>query len=542
MATSYPGVACSSGVAVAPAWQPRAAAVAPPTADVDPAGVAAAFSRAADRLLDLATSFRDNGATTYADILEAESFIARDPMFADEVATILAAPGPHDPEAAVMDVTERYAAVMEAVEAENLRERAGDIREVGRRVVDELLGRVRPAPPQGELILLDEEVSAPDLLEYADHLVGAVSVRGGASSHASIVARSLGIPLVALVNSDLLSLGDGEQLLVDGDTGKVEVDPTAESMAAVSAATAPMPGVNVGPLGPATTRDGVEVTVLANVASAVEAQRALAAGADGVGLLRTELAFLAAQDWPTTSEHERSLQPILEILTGHPVTVRILDFSNDKRPPFLADRVVGSSLTLLLRHPDALDAQLRAIATLGRGCDVRVLVPMVTTADDLDAVRGRLAALVGKGRLPSVGAMIELPAAVENLAALLPAADFLSIGSNDLTAATFGLERTDRRLTPELAAHPDVLRQVERVTRLGTASGMPVAVCGDAAANETVLPLLLGAGVSEVSVSPSRIAAVRDLISEQSQAECAALLSRALDPGAVTARGDGPHA
>jgi phosphoenolpyruvate-protein kinase (PTS system EI component) len=125
---------------------------------------------------------------------------------------------------------------------------------------------------------------------------------------------------------------------------------------------------------------------------------------------------------------------------------------------------------------------------------------------------------------------------------LLPAADFLSIGSNDLTAATFGLERTDPRLTPELAAHPDVLRQVEQVTRLAGASGTPVAVCGDAAANETVLPLLLGAGVTELSVAPSRIGAVRRLISEQSQAECAVLLSRALDPDVVTARGDGPDA
>jgi phosphoenolpyruvate-protein kinase (PTS system EI component) len=259
---------------------------------------------------------------------------------------------------------------------------------------------------------------------------------------------------------------------------------------------------------------------MANVASAVEAHRALAAGAHGVGLLRTELAFLDAAHWPTLADHERSLRPIAEVLAGRQVTVRILDFSNDKRPPFLAGERTESSLALLLNQPSALDDQLRAILAVAQLCDVRVLVPMVTTASDVRAVRDRLTVLGGADATPPVGAMIESPEAVANLPEILPAVDFLSIGTNDLTATTLGFERTDPRLTPELAAHPHVLRQVERVISLAALSGTAVSVCGDAAARLDVLPLLLGVGVVEFSVAPSRIAAVRDLVSEQSRKEC----------------------
>jgi phosphoenolpyruvate-protein kinase (PTS system EI component) len=409
---------------------------------------------------------------------------------------------------------------MEAIASDTLRERAADIREVGRRVVDELLGRVRPTPPDGQLILVDDEVSAPDLLEYADHLVGAVSVRGGASSHASIVARSLGIPLVTQVVPDLLAVSDGELLLVDGDAGRVDVQPDAEALARVPATQPSMTSSTSLPPMQLETRDGVAVTLMANVASAVEAHRALAAGAHGVGLLRTELAFLDAAHWPTAAEHERSLRPIAEVLAGRQVTVRILDFSNDKRPPFLAAERTESSLALLLNQPAALDDQLRAILAVARICEVRVLVPMVTTASDLRTVRDRLTALAGADAVPPVGAMIESPAAVANLPEILREADFLSVGTNDLTATTLGLERTDPRLTPELAADPRVLRQVERVCSLAALSGTTVSVCGDAAASLEVLPLLLGVGVVEFSVAPSRIAAVRDLVSEQSHAEC----------------------
>jgi phosphoenolpyruvate-protein kinase (PTS system EI component) len=513
MSTTYDGVACAGGVATAPAWSPRASVAALGPVAATPASVSAAFEAAAVRLLALASSYRRDGATASADILETEALIARDPSFVGEVISdLVGAPG-LDAADCVRMVAHRHAAVMESLAAVGLRERAADIREVGRRVIDELTGRARPVPPAGQVVLVDEEVCAPDLLEFADRLAGAVSLRGGASSHAAIVARSLGLPLVSQVDAEVLRTADGVLLEVDGEAGRVCVGPprplsvVGESAAAVAVARSL----------PATTRDGVDVTLLANIASTLEARRALDAGATGVGLLRTELLFLDSETWPTVEQHGAQLRPILEVLAGRPVVVRLLDFSNDKVPAFVQPLLATcGSAPVLLAAPAALDAQLRAILSAGRGHDVRVLVPMVRQPEELELVRSRLTVLAASQPVPPVGAMIESPVAVDDLEALLPVADFVSIGTNDLTATTLGFERSDPRLGPALAGRPEVMRQVDRVVRLASAYGTPVSVCGDAAADAVVLPLLLDAGVTTVSVAPSRLDAVRSLVRAQS--------------------------
>ncbi|MDT7539038.1 MAG: multiphosphoryl transfer protein, partial [Actinomycetota bacterium] len=369
-------------------------------------------------------------------------------------------------------------------------------------------------PPDGQVVLVDEEVCAPDLLEFADRLAGAVSLRGGASSHAAIVARSLGLPLVSQVDPGVLRTPDGVLIEVDGTAGRVCVGP-ARAFSVVGERSAA--ALAVARSLPATTRDGVDVTLLANIASPIEARRAVDAGAAGVGLLRTELLFLDSDTWPTAAQHEAQLRPILEVLAGRPVVVRLLDFSNDKVPAFVQPLLAASGTApVLLAAPAALDEQLRAILSAGRGHDVRVLVPMVTSPAELELVRSRLTVLATGQRVPPVGAMIESPAAVDDLATLLPVADFISIGTNDLTATTLGFERSDPRLGPALAGRPEVMTQVERVVRLASAYGTPVSVCGDAAADAVVLPLLLEVGVTSVSVAPSRHDAVRALVREQS--------------------------
>jgi phosphoenolpyruvate-protein kinase (PTS system EI component) len=282
---------------------------------------------------------------------------------------------------------------------------------------------------------------------------------------------------------------------------------------------------------PARTRDGVDLTLLANVASAVEARRALDAGAAGVGLLRTELPFLDAADWPTRDEHIRRLAPVLEVLAGRPVTVRLLDFSNDKTPPFLAGRDPAASLANFLGDTAALTAQLSALASAGTGVELRVMVPMATRATDLVRVRHHLVDAMAAGVLPRVGAMVESPEAVANLPELLDVCDFVAIGTNDLTASTLGLARTDPALVTFRSADPAVLRLVEHVVLAAAGADVPVSVCGDAAADPAVLPLLIGAGVRAVSVAPSRLDAVRALVRASSAADCRARLRAVLDGG-----------
>jgi phosphoenolpyruvate-protein kinase (PTS system EI component) len=477
-----------------------------------PEQVRSAFAATAAELEEMAARHRAENATAYADILDTEALIARDPTFADEVVVLL---GELDAETAVGRVTERLAATMATLDSAELRERAGDIRQVGRAVADRLAGRLDRPPPDGAVVLLADEVGAPDLLRYAEQVAAAVSGLGGPSSHAAIVARSLGIPFVVGAPDELLDAADGVWLLVDADAGEVVVDPSAERAArAVPPAADPAAVQTLRSL-PTRTTDGVDVSVLANVASAVEARRALAAGTAGVGLLRTELAHLAATDWPSRAEHERALRPVLGVLAGRPVTVRLLDFTNDKTPPFLVGRTsTASSLDLLLAEPGALDAQLDAVLDAGRDVDLRLLVPMVATQEQLVAVRRHAAAAAARAGVgvPLVGAMIETPAAVEAVPLLAAAADFFSLGTNDLTVATLGVDRTDESVGPAQTAHPDVLQLIEDAVLAARAAGRPISVCGDAAADPDVLPLLLGAGLTAVSVAPSRLDQVRVLV------------------------------
>jgi phosphoenolpyruvate-protein kinase (PTS system EI component) len=227
---------------------------------------------------------------------------------------------------------------------------------------------------------------------------------------------------------------------------------------------------------------------------------------------------------------------VLEVLAGLPVTVRLLDFTNDKTPPFLAGRLGASPLDALLQDSAALDAQLQAILSAAGDVRLSIMLPMVTRADQLTAVRERVrlaAAVVGAPRRPRLGAMVELPGAVGDAAALAAVSDFLSIGTNDLTAATLTLTRTDPRLSPASVADARVLSLVARTVAAARAAGVPVSVCGDAAADPVGLPALLGVGIRAISVSASRVAEVRDLVHQQS-------VGRAANGRTVPEPGGGP--
>ena len=249
--------------------------------------------------------------------------------------------------------------------------------------------------------------------------------------------------------------------------------------------------------------------MLTNAAGRAEVEAGLAAGAEGVGLLRTELSFLEARDWPTEEEHLRALSPALELLPGLPATVRVLDFGGDKTPPFLA----GTSrrgLELLLAHPDALAAQLRAVLAAGAPTRLRILLPMVRSAADVDAVRdilrAELAASPAIAR-PQLGAMIELAEAAEHATEIAATCDFLSVGSNDLTHSVLG---GDRFAPGDSAAHhPEVMRSIARVASAAKAARIPLEVCGEAASDPRTAPLLIGIGADELSVGAARVGSVR---------------------------------
>ena len=509
-----------------------------------PEEVGEAFAAVAAERFALAERLRDAGREQEAAIIEVGGLIAADPLLADPAVAAVRDGG--DVATAVRQATEAQAAVLEALPNPEMAERAGDVRQVAHAVLDRLSQAGAAPRPAGDFILVRREVSPADLIELTEAgLVGAVSVAGGASSHAAIIARGLGVPMIAGTDPAVLATPAGQRGLLDADAGELIVGPEAGDLPAV------LTGHDLsqrqpGPVGsdePARTADGREITVLCNVASAAETRRGLAAGAAGVGLLRTEIPYTEALAWPTLAEDQAQLEPILSLLTGRPATVRLLDFSGDKIPPFLRDEAgVGSGpsgeaagLAALLAHRTALPDQLRAILQAGRGTNLAVLIPMVSSLDEVRQVRDVLtktAAALGAD-LPRLGIMVELQVTAAAAATFAPAVDFFSIGTNDLTGQVLGLDRRDPTAKPALAADPRVLALIARVADAGRQAGIGVSVCGDSAADPLVLPLLIGLGVNTLSVPAARVERVRTWLAGLDTPACAALAAAALQASTV---------
>jgi phosphoenolpyruvate-protein kinase (PTS system EI component) len=497
----------------------------------------------ADRFA-LADRLRAAGRGAEAAIIEVGALIAADPALSEPA--LAAVRGGEDAALAVRAAAETQAVAMEGLANRELAERAGDIRQVAQAVLERLGNPVSAARPDGDFILVRLEVGPADLIELAEAgLAGAVSVAGGASSHAAIIARGLGIPMIAGADAAVLAVPPGQAGFLDADSGELivgAVEGTARDTAAgrrgprsrlaAPASTAPASTAPAS-TAPARTADGREIVLLCNVASAAETRRGLAAGAAGVGLLRTEIPFAQALAWPTVAEHRAALAPVLGLLAGKPATVRLLDFSGDKIPPFLRGDTPSSGqeggLTALLTHPGALASQLRAVLETGRDTQLAVLIPMVRSLGEIATVREALAgaaSALGCGP-PRLGIMVELQSTAADAQTFAAAVDFFSIGTNDLTGDVLGLGRLDPSAGPALAAHPRVLTLIERVADAARQAGIAVSVCGDSAADARVLPLLIGAGIGTLSVPAARVPRVRSWLARLDTAACAELVARA---------------
>jgi phosphoenolpyruvate-protein kinase (PTS system EI component) len=500
-----------------------------------------AFTAVAAQRSALAERLRGAGRDDEAAIIDVGALIAADVTLVGPA--VAAMRGGTGAAAAVRQAAEEQAAVIEALPSPELAERAGDIRQVADAVLAHLGRTGQPPRPAGDFILVRREVSPGDLIELAEEgLVGAVSVAGGASSHAAIIARGLGVPMVAGIDAAVLGMPSGQLGILDADEGELIIGAGPAQLAAASLANGAGQR-QPGPGGPARTADGREITVLCNVASAAETRRGLAAGAEGVGLLRTEIPYTGAMAWPTLDEHRAQLAPILDLLARRPATVRLLDFSGDKIPPFLDGAQPGDGspdgaqrggtapgLAALLGHPSALSDQLYALLEAGRRTRLSVLIPMVGSPGEVTRVRAALvsaAAALG-AELPRLGIMVELQSTAAAAETFAPAVDFFSIGTNDLTGQVLGLDRRDPAAKPALAAHPRVLALISRVVAAGRHAGIGVSVCGDSAADPLVLPLLVGLGVDTLSVPAARVQRVRSWLAELATPACAELAAAAL--------------
>jgi phosphoenolpyruvate-protein phosphotransferase len=491
-----------------------------------------ALQRVAANLEAIAGALRADGRQEEADIVETGVLMAMDPELAARVEVLVLETG-LDAAEALREATQQLALELSRLDDPTLAQRADDVRSVGRRAAENIEGASRPS---ARGVLVASTLGPADVAELAPTAQGIALAGGGITAHAAIVARSLGLPMVVGAGAGLLEIADGEEVVVDGDRGIVVRRPDAERVAiarddAERRAHTRQTAVTRR-LEPAVTTDGHRVCVLANASTVAELDEASQQGAEGVGLLRSELQFLEAAAWPTPDQQVRSLRPVLEKLAGTTATVRLFDFGGDKTPPFLRG-TTSRGIDLLLEAPEALKTQLAAIVEAGARSELRILVPMVTGPGQLDAVRNALASVLAGRPQPRLGAMVETPEAAQAAGAIAKHADFLSIGTNDLTQLVLGLDREQSKVAPVLDIR--VLRMIAATVEAAHALGIPVDVCGEAASDPAAMPVLVGLGVDELSVAAARVGLVRQRVRELSYAgardEAERLLHQSGDTG-----------
>jgi phosphoenolpyruvate-protein phosphotransferase len=436
-------------------------------------------------------------------------------------------------------------AALQSLADGRMRERAADLRDLEQQVLHALKGE----PPElsrdlpQDAILVADELLPSQLASFdASRIAGICTARGGASSHVALMAAALGIPALVAAGADVLAIAPGIGLLVDAEDGILTVDPSPAERAALQRTLAQRREEQAKSLAearrPAVTRDGAAVAVYANLGSHGEVARALERGAEGCGLLRTEFLFLDRRDAPNEEEQMQEYQRIATALGGRPLTIRTMDIGADKPIPYLPlppeqNPALGlRGLRTSLWHPELMRTQLRAMLRVQPLQQCRILLPMVTEVDEVRAVRETITALakeLGVAHPPAVGVMIETPASALLADQLAEEADFLSIGSNDLSQYTLAMDRGQPELAPRLdALHPAVLRLVARTMEAAHARSREVAVCGALASDQAAIPILVGLGVRELSAVPTAVPQIKRRIRSLDVTACTELAQRAL--------------
>ncbi|MCF5052715.1 phosphoenolpyruvate--protein phosphotransferase [Pseudomonas syringae] len=442
------------------------------------------------------------------------------------------------------DAIQAQCAVLLALGKPLFAERSNDLRDLQQRVLRALLGEAWHFELPAGAIVSAHELTPSDLLQLsAQQVAGICMAEGGATSHVAILARGKGLPCVVALGSEVLGVPQGQRVVLDATNGRLELTPSEARHAQVQqmreAQKLRREQQQTQAQQPARTTDGRTIEVAANVASSAEAEVAFANGADGVGLLRTEFLFVDRRTAPDQQEQRQAYQAVLDAMGDKSVIIRTIDVGGDKQLDYLplpveANPVLGlRGIRLAQVRPDVLDQQLRALLQVCPLARCRILLPMVSEVDELLQIRQRLDELCVELELtqrPELGVMIEVPAAALMAEQLAEHADFLSIGTNDLSQYTLAMDRDHAGLAARVdALHPALLRLIAQTCAGAAKHGRWVGVCGALASDPLATPVLVGLGVSELSVSPPQIAEIKDRVRHLDAAQCRQLSQGLLD-------------
>lgn len=453
-------------------------------------------------------------------------------------------------EAAWQAVVDEVVTSYHTLEDSYLQERVDDVVDVGQRVLRLLAGNAPTNLHLQEAVILVATDLTPSDTAGLDRtkVLGICTTSGTATSHSAIIARTLGIPAVLGLDAQVLHLANGTLMAVDGESGKAWVEPESHILDLLEAkqkawqtaqqeaqATAHQPAI---------TRDGRQVSVFANIGSISDVQVAVASGAEGVGLLRTEFLYFDRTSAPTEEEQLEVYQAIAQVLDNRPLIIRTLDVGGDKPLPYLrvglreANPFLGwRGIRFCLDHPELFKTQLRAILRASVRHKIKIMLPMITTVSEVRAAKvilGEVQAELNQAGIAfdaamQVGIMVEVPSAVAIADQLAAEVDFFSIGTNDLSQYIMASDRTNPRVANLVdPLHPAVLRMVQQTVQAAHAARISVGLCGELAADILATPILLGLGLDELSVNPQNIPAIKQAIARFSIVESEAIVASAL--------------
>lgn len=532
------GVCAAPGLAVGPVGRLK-----PPEIGVERDGRGPAAERAAlaAALAEARAALSAPGAGASAEIMTAHLALLDDPALA-EAAEAAIAEG-RSAGFAWGEALDAQAATLRALADPRLAERAHDLVDLKRRVQRALSGEAEPVPdiPAGAVLVADDLLPS-DLMALGGRIGGLVTARGGPTSHVAIIAAALGLPALVAAGPRTLALDEGAMVVLDAGAGRLDPHPDearlARAKAQIAARAARRQVEAEAAAEPCRLADGTRIEVFANLERVDGAAAAVAAGAEGCGLLRTEFLFMDRPTAPDEAEQALAYQAIADALGGRPLIVRTLDIGGDKPVAYLpalaeANPALGlRGVRLSLARPGLLTTQLRAILRVRPIGACRVMVPMVASLEELRAVRHALDQTLAELEVlapVALGVMVETPAAALIAADLAGEADFLSIGTNDLTQYALAMDRTNPAVAAGVdALHPAVLRLIALTCEGAAKAGKWVGVCGGLASEPQAGPLLVGLGVTELSAAPAAIPAVKAALRPLTLEACRDLARQAL--------------
>ena len=508
---------------------------------------------AIDKFVSITNEMADKMAKTVgeqdADILRGHIIMLQDPMIEEQISALMISEK-ISAEMALEQVLDQTAEMFAAVPDELIQQRATDLMDIKSRMLKILMGieevDISQVPANTVLVARDLTPSMTAGINPAN-IAGILTEVGGRTSHSAILARAMEIPAVLSIEGICEIVKNGDTVVLDGSNGEAIVNPDEatvkefEKKFADYAAEKELLKAYKGK--PSETKDGVKVELVSNIGKPEDADKVVECDGEGIGLFRTEFLFMDRDSVPTEEEQFEAYKKVAETMKGKPVIIRTLDIGGDKAIPYLGLETEENpflgfrAIRFCLKRRDIYEVQLRALLRASAFGDIKIMVPLVTGVDELRAVKVILEDIkrqldkdgIAYNKDVKVGVMMETPAACMMADALAKEADFFSIGTNDLTGYTMAVDRGNAKVAYLYSTYnPAVLRAIKRIIECGKAEGIMVGMCGEAAADPKLVPLLLAFGLDEFSVSATSVLKTRKTISDCSIDECKALAEKVM--------------